>query len=122
MDSPVARTSPKAWRRVLALLVAASMCGAAWAAVETRSFSVTVNLATQGATCDTSSAGSSVSVGCQSVGQPTTNASLPRLFLQVFRGGQLVGDIHSGMSSGTITSWRVVRGGERDYLEIMVAW
>ena len=47
---------------------------------------------------------------------------LPVLFLQVFRGGMLVGDIHSGMSSGTITSWRVLRAGERDYLEIMVAW
>jgi hypothetical protein len=122
MDSPVARTSPKTWRRVLALLAAVCVCGAALAARETRPFAVTVRIASEGATCDSSSAGSSVSVGCQSVGQPTTNASLPLLFMQVFRGGQLVGDIHSGMSSGTITSWRVVRGNTRDYLEIMVAW
>ena len=43
-------------------------------------------------------------------------------YLQLYRGGQLIGDVSAGTSSGTVTSWRVVRAGNRDYLEIMVGW
>lgn len=43
-------------------------------------------------------------------------------YLQLYRGGQLIGDVNAGTSSGTVTSWRVVRAGNRDYLEIMVGW
>jgi len=112
--------SKGAWRRLLALGIAAGICGAAFAGREDRPFTVTVNVtAPAGALCDTSLGVARLSIQCAPTGGVRP---LPVLLLQVFRGGTLVGDIHSGMSTGTITSWRVLRAGGRDYVEIMVAW
>lgn len=45
-----------------------------------------------------------------------------RYLLHVYRAGEWLGVIDSDMGSGTITTWRVVRAANRDYLEIMVGW
>lgn len=76
---------------------------------------------------DTSALPQNGSVDCNPGGQgvdpTTTSGKAPRYYyLQLYRGGQLIGDVNAGTSSGTVTSWRVVRAGNRDYLEIMVGW
>jgi hypothetical protein len=126
MDTRPAALRPKsAWRRLLALGVAAGIGGAAFAAQVDRPFTVTINVGQPptvnetGVQCDTSLGVARLDIRCAPTGRMHP---LPVLFLQVFRGGMLVGDIHAGMSTGTITSWRVLRAGERDYLEVMVAW
>ena len=45
-----------------------------------------------------------------------------RYLLHVYRAGEWLGVVDGDMGSGTITTWRVVRTANRDYLEIMVGW
>jgi len=51
----------------------------------------------------------------------TKQDSSYRFVTQVSRAGELLGtiDIYTG---GTVTSWRVIRLVDRDYLEMMVHW
>jgi hypothetical protein len=45
-----------------------------------------------------------------------------RFHLNLYRSGELLGTVDGMMTTGTVTSWRVVHLVNRDYLEIMVGW
>lgn len=96
-------------------------------------FRVTVDLATDNkvvAQCDRISTpatdGSAVNVTC--VDNQTSAASTPatrtdpRFLLQLQRGGGTIGTVEGLVPPGTVASWRVVNGADRDYLEIVVGW
>jgi hypothetical protein len=73
------------------------------------------------ASCDRTVAGSTVNVTCTRPGQPAQPGQPQQLF--VFRpNNEWYGTIDAMMSTGTITSWRVVRGIRWDYIELVVGW
>lgn len=45
-----------------------------------------------------------------------------RFMLNVYREGEYLGTVDSYMGIGTVTSWRMVKLHNRDYLEMMVHW
>jgi hypothetical protein len=105
-------------RRTLAAVGLAAASGLAFPATVTQPFRFTVNLESH-ATCNRSvaaaSGGAQVQVSCG-------NPSDARFLLHVYRAGEWLGTVDGDMGSGTITTWRVVRAANRDYLEIMVGW
>lgn len=131
---PARAPSPVARACLFAALVAAAGCLDAGAASTTGSFNVTVELATDNkvvAECDrttTANAGASaVQVTCVDTGTQPLSASQasrpdPRFLLQLQRGGGTIGTVEGLVPPGTVTSWRVVSGADRDYLEIVVGW
>ena len=115
---------PAAARRALrasalAAIVAAS--GIADGASVTQSFRFTVNLdpSKAQATCNREvapgGAAPQVKLSCG-------RSSDVRYLLHLYRAGEVLGTVDGDMASGTITTWRVVRLANRDYLEIMVGW
>ena len=92
--------------------------GVAAPATVSESFRLTVNLEPH-ATCNrqvaTASDVAQVKVSCG-------KSSDARFLLHVYRAGELLGSVDGDMGNGTITTWRVVRAANRDYLEIMVGW
>jgi hypothetical protein len=46
----------------------------------------------------------------------------PRFMLNLFQSGEWVGTVDAMMSTGTVTSWRVIHLVNRDYLEVMLGW
>ena len=110
-------------RRLLALVLASAATGYAWAASATHGFRVSATL-DPGASCErrvgSADGRSQVSLACGS-GKPLVQGN-PRFLLHVYRAGEWLGEIDADTGNGTITSWRVVRVANRDYLEIMVGW
>ena len=121
------------WRGIaLALLMTASV--GALAAPVTRSFGVTVFLTTDlkitpGPTdvgeckrwVGSSAEPRKVSIACGS-GVKDVTGDAPRFLLHVYQAGEWIGTVDTQMETGTITSWRVVHGSNREYLEMMVGW
>jgi len=112
----------RAWRRpLIALAVFVAASGYSLAATTTRPFTLTVNLENH-ASCSREvsrvSGVTQVTLAC------SRNAERPndRFLLHVYRAGEWLGVVDGDMGNGTITSWRVVRVANRDYLEIMVGW
>ena len=76
------------------------------------------------AQCDRTSRPSvppSVTIVCS----PSTPQSVQpesRFMLNVYQSGEFLGTVDGMMTTGTVTSWRVIRLVNRDYLEIMVGW
>jgi hypothetical protein len=120
------RDSPA--RRALgaALLIAAS--AQAQGASATGSFRVTVDLFTQdkeavecGRSAVVGPMGNKVSIACvPQTGAPMAPSS--PFMLHVSRQGLPIATVDGFMATGSITSWRVVRRANRDYLEIVVGW
>ena len=109
---------------VALLLAGASAC------IEARetsaSFLVKVDLVTDvksSAECaQTTSRGTPASVNIKcSTGAPIP-ASTPRFVFDMYDAGMWLGTVDGLMTTGTVTSWRVVRLVNRDYLEIVVGW
>jgi hypothetical protein len=87
------------------------------------SFMVHVELTARkdSASCDKTVLGSTVNVTCMPAGQAPSPVRPQQLF--VFRPNhEWFGTIDAMMSTGTITSWRVVRGIRWDYIELVVGW
>lgn len=121
------RASPswRIWRALGAALIAAASLGAP-AAQKSASFIVSVDLFAEDKTtgeCDRTTSPASPStlfIKCgtsKAPAQPDT-----RFMLNVYMGSRFLGSIDSMMSTGTVTSWRVINLGNRDYLEIMIGW
>lgn len=70
--------------------------------------------------CGTSQQGTDVSVNCG--GPSSTAGSGQRFLLHVYREGAQVGTVEGATGAGTVTSWKVVRIADRDFLEIVVGW
>ena len=63
-----------------------------------------------------------VSLTCTTTGDRPNTPLKPQQPLFLFRGNEWLGTVDSMMTTGTVTSWRVVRVANRDYLEIVVGW
>jgi hypothetical protein len=116
------------WQALGAVLLAAASLGAP-AAQKSASFKVMVDLisdAKDTVQCDRTTRPSvppSVTVVCVPAGgQATTTRTDPRFMLNLYESGAFLGTVDGMMSTGTVTSWRVVHLVNRDYLEIMVGW
>ena len=121
-------------RRLAAALAVAAVAAAppAGAASSTGAFRVTVDLTTDNKVvvqCDRTttpvSEGNAVNVTCVDNQVPTsasTPRNDPRFLLQLQRGGGTVGTVEGLVPPGTVASWRVINGSDRDYLEIVVGW
>ena len=64
--------------------------------------------------------GTSISVACTTPGADLVAA--PRYLLHVYDEGQVVQTVDTVTDPGTLTSWRIVRTANRDFLEIVVGW
>ena len=111
------------WRWPLAAsALAAALWSAAAAANVDAPVGLSVHLTTQGV-CDRRVDRDSrlpfVTVHCTPSGAVVAPA---RFLLHVYWAGQWLGTVDGTTGDGTITSWRVLRVADRDYLEIMVAW
>ena len=110
------------WRIWTAAVLLAAASGAVLAKSASAPFAVTVTLFPafkDTIDCGTTRQGSSFSVNCSSPGSSATN---PRFLLQVYREGAQVGTVDGSTAPGTVTSWKVVRVADRDFLEIVVGW
>jgi hypothetical protein len=101
------------------VLVALASSGAAAASV-TNPFRVSVLLLPPFKDCTAVTQPSSVSVSCP--GSGVTSLPDPRYLLHIYRGNEVVQTVDATTEPGTVTSWRVVRGSNRDFLEIVVGW
>ncbi|HET7731919.1 MAG TPA: hypothetical protein VFK48_18000 [Usitatibacter sp.] len=73
------------------------------------------------AECASITQGNAISVTCTPIGGRPSPAQNQLLY--VFQqNNQWLGTVESMMTTGTVTSWRVVKGRERDYLELVVGW
>jgi hypothetical protein len=104
----------------LALMLGASAtCGAA---SKSASFRVVVDLLADAKTAECGVAGQQVvSVTCNQVGVQSTKPAF-QTSLYLFRTNEWLGTVDAMMTTGTVTSWRVVRVSDRDYIEIVVGW
>jgi hypothetical protein len=120
------RWPPRRWGAALLapILIAASF--GAQSAQKSASFMVQVDLLTD---TKTGSCGSTAAQGGSPLLVVNCNTSTPtpqkpdsRFLLNVYQAGYYLGTVDGMMSTGTVTSWRVVSLPKRDYLEIMVGW
>ena len=105
---------------------------AAQAAMPGSAFRVTVDLFTDvkvGVLCDRSGGkdgnGPLVVVTCIGEAPPALPAAPrepPRFLLHLSREGSSAGNVEGLMPPGTVTSWHVIKGAHRDYVEIVVGW
>jgi len=105
---------------------------AAQAAMPSAGFRVTVDLFTEaktGVLCDRSGgkdgSGPLVVVTCIGEAPPVTPVAPrepPRFLLHLSREGTSEGNVEGLMPPGTVTSWHVIKGAHRDYVEIVVGW
>ena len=106
------------------ILIAASF--GAVSAQKSASFMVGVDLLTDPKTgsCDRTTApgGSPLLVVNCNLSTPTPQRPDQRFMLNVYQAGYYLGTVDGMMSTGTVTSWRVISLPKRDYLEIMVGW
>ena len=120
---PRRRRAPRSRSALLAALLLAA--GVAHARGTSQGFDVGVKLnATQStATCSESTlpgATTKVSITCGQAKSPSTPPT--HLLLHIFRAEEWVGTVDGFMTTGTVTSWRVVRLAQREYLEMTVGW
>jgi hypothetical protein len=73
------------------------------------------------AECQSITQGNTVSVTCAPIGGRPSPAQNQLLYV-FHQNNQWLGTVESMMTTGTVTSWRVVKAGERDYLELVVGW
>lgn len=124
------RTMGRQWppRRWVAALLVSALCSAscnAFATQKSASFMVVVDLLSDPKTgvCERTAATSSAPIVTL-----TCNVSTPRpqpdsrFLLNIYEAGHYLGSVDGMMSTGTVTSWRVINLPKRDYLEIMVGW
>ena len=124
------RTMGRQWppRRWGAVLLASALACASLDAVSAQksaSFMVLVDLITDSKTgiCERTTANTGspiVTLNC-AVSTPVQRPD-SRFLLNVYEGGHYLGSVDGMMSTGTVTSWRVINLPKRDYLEIMVGW
>lgn len=107
---------------VLGLLAAAltAASGALYAASVSAPFRVELLLIPfkDVAQCDQTGTGSAVQVSCTTPARGTDQ----RFMLHLYREGAEVGTVDGTTGPGTVTSWKVVRIADRDFLEIVVGW
>ena len=114
-------------RQALAALLLAAASACCEAREASASFMVKVDLITDlknTAECQqTTSDGlpANVDIRCNAGGARIA-ASAPRFMLDMYDAGMWLGTIDGVMTTGTVTSWRVVHLVNRDYLEIVVGW
>ena len=117
----------RAPRLPLALAVAFGLASpAGHAGNASQPFEVRVDLARAPvvATCSESTTRADktqVSIACVA----PTKAPLPaptHVLLHIFREADWIGTVDGILSTGTVTSWRVVRLAQREYLEMTVGW
>ena len=53
---------------------------------------------------------------------PLASGIVTSLLFHISRSGEWLGTVDESAGAGTITSWRVIRIANRDYLEMMVGW
>lgn len=117
----------KASRLPLALAVALGLAAtASHAGSAAQPFQVHVDMvpAPVAATCSeaTSFAGkTNVSIACVAPARAPV-AAPTHLLLHIFREADWIGSVDGLLSTGTVTSWRVVRLAQREYLEMTVGW
>lgn len=70
--------------------------------------------------CSSVRVGTAVSVSCITPGADLLAS--PRYLLHVYSQGEVVQTVDTVADPGTVTSWRVVRATDRDFLEIVVGW
>ncbi len=126
-----ARTPGWTWpsgkqRQALAALLLAGASACCEAGQASASFMVKVDLLgdlKNTAECERSTSPgplASVTIKC-AAGAPIP-ATTPRFVLNMYEGGLWLGTVDGMMTTGTVTSWRVVHLVSRDYLEIVVGW
>jgi hypothetical protein len=104
--------------------VALLAAGSGFARSGGQPFAVRVDLSTAPltATCAesiTPGTTTQVSIEC---GQTKSPPRSTHVLLHVFRADEWVGSVDGRMATGTVTSWRVVRLAQREYLEMTVGW
>lgn len=129
---PVTAGTPRCFRpsrrqrRALAALLLACASGWCEAREASASFMVKVDLLDNlknTAECERTTAPgplTSVTIKC-AAGAPIP-AGTPRFVLDMYEGGLWLGTVDGLMTTGTVTSWRIVHLVSRDYLEIVVGW
>ena len=70
--------------------------------------------------CSSVRVGTAISLSCVTPGADLLSS--PRYLLHVYSEGQVVQTVDTVTDPGTVTSWRVVRAADRDFLEIVVGW
>lgn len=120
------RPPRRRWQALGALLLAgASACCEAGQA--SASFQVKVDLLTNSKNtgqCERSTKPTlpaAVTIVCGSSASPSPRPD-SRFMLDMYRSGEFLGTVDGMMSTGTVTSWRVIHLVNREYLEIMVGW
>jgi len=117
----------KAPRSRLALLVTLALgATASYAGTASQPFAVQVDIAPAEttATCSqvtTLSGKANVSIDCAPAA-PARATAPPHLLLHIFREADWIGTVDGVLATGTVTSWRVVRFAQREYLEMTVGW
>jgi hypothetical protein len=120
------RSTIRKQRLALAALLLAGTSAACEAREASASFLVKVDLITDlknTAECQQTTSrppASSVNIKC-TTGAPIP-AGTPRFVFDMYDSGMWLGTVDGVMTTGTVTSWRVVRLVNRDYLEIVVGW
>lgn len=110
------------WPMWAAATLLAAVSGAVLAKSASAPFAVTVTLFPpfkDTVDCGTSQQGSSVRLDCTTPGSAPSD---PRFLLQVYREGAQIGTVDGSTQPGSVTSWKVVRIADRDFLEIVVGW
>jgi hypothetical protein len=126
MSMLIARSGWWKWQALgAALLAAASL--AVGAGQKSASFIVAVDMLAEEKNtgqCNSVTQPGKTSVVVLSCGTPhaTPTRSENRFLLNLYRTGEFLGTVDGMMSTGTVTSWRVIHVMNRDYLEIMVGW
>jgi hypothetical protein len=119
---PRPRKGPR-WRyAALAALLATATHGFARNASQPFEVQVSLVAAPATATCSESTTPgptTQVSIEC---GQSKAAPGTSHVLLHVFRADDWVGSVDGRMATGTVTSWRVVRLAQREYLEMTVGW
>jgi hypothetical protein len=110
-------------RRATAILALLLSSVTAQASSSSASFGVSVTLFPPFkdiAACAESSAGTNVTVTCTTAAPPRSDP--PRFMLELYREGNRLGTVDGETAPGTVTSWKVYRVADRDFLEIVVGW
>jgi hypothetical protein len=120
------RTRWRKWQALGAALLA-TVSLAAGAGQKSASFIVAVDFLTEDKNtgqCDRTSQAGTPSVVLVNCGSPGGTPTRPdnRFLLNLYHTGVFLGTVDGMMSTGTVTSWRVIHVMNRDYLEIMVGW
>lgn len=120
-ERPGDSQADRRWRRGTAAILIAIASGTALAKSVSAPFAVSVTVFPpfkDVADCGTNQQGGNVTLNCAT---PVSD-NHPRFLLHVYREGAQVGTVDGATAPGTVTSWKVVRIADRDFLEIVVGW